>query len=287
MDEFDVHRPLLFGIAYRMLGSAMDAEDIVQEAYLRYRDVPPGTINAPKAYLSKVVTRLCLDQLKSASTQRETYIGPWLPEPVLTPDQPIERAIERESLSMAFLLMLDKLSPPERAVFVLREVFDYGYDEIAEAVGKSESACRQLLHRARLHLAEQPAYPPANVEQHQHVISEFIQAISLGDLPRLMQLFTDDALSWADSNGKARAGRRPVIGRDHVARYLLGLGRKIPPGFNLSIERVNGQPAIIMKDGDQTFGVLLFDVRGRHIQRVHYIANPDKLRLRMMPAKGV
>lgn len=283
MEQFDAHRPLLFGIAYRMLGSAMDAEDIVQEAYLRYREVPPGTINAPKAYLSKVVTRLCLDQLKSASAQRETYIGPWLPEPVLTPDQPMERAIERESLSMAFLLMLDKLSPPERAVFVLREVFDYGYDEIAEVVGKSESACRQLLHRARAHLAEQPAYPPVETETHQRVIGEFIQAISSGDLPRLMQLFTDDALSWADSNGKVQAGRRPVLGRDHVARFLLGLARKVPPGFNLSIERVNTQPAIVMKDGNQTFGVLLFDLRDGHIQRVHYVANPDKLRLMALP----
>lgn len=285
MEQFDTHRPLLFGIAYRMLGSAMDAEDIVQEAYLRYRDVPPGTIQTPKAYLSKVVTRLCLDQLKSASAQRETYIGPWLPEPVLTHDQPFERAIERESLSMAFLLMLDKLSPPERAVFVLREVFDYGYDEIAEVVGKSESACRQLLHRARVRLAEQqPAYPPADTQQHQHVISEFIQAITSGDLPRLMQLFTDDALSWADSNGKAQAGRRPVFGRDHVARYLLGLRNRLPAGFSVSIQEVNGQPALVMKDGDQMLGVMLFDLRGGQIQRAHYVANPDKLRLMALPA---
>jgi RNA polymerase sigma-70 factor (ECF subfamily) len=283
MEQFDAHRPLLFGIAYRMLGSAMDAEDIVQEAYLRYRDVPPGTIHAPKAYLSKVVTHLCLDQLKSASAQRESYIGTWLPEPVLTSDQPMERAIERESLSMAFLLMLDKLSPPERAVFVLREVFDYGYDEIAEVVGKSEAACRQLLHRARAHLAEQPAYPPADTQTHQQVIAEFIQAISSGDLPRLLQLFTDDALSWADSGGKAQAGRRPVIGRDPVARFLLGLGRKVPPGFGVSVEQVNGQPAIVMTQGDVVFGLILFDLRDSHIQRVHYVVNPDKLRLMTLP----
>ncbi len=195
VEEFETYRPLLFAIAYRMLGSAMAAEDVIQEAYLRYRSVPAETIVSLKAFLSTVVTRLCLNQLESARAQRETYIGPWLPEPLLTehdaPLTPTDQILLHESLSMAFLVLLEQLTPLERAVFLLREVFAYEYAEIVDIIGKDEAACRQLFSRAKKHIAEhRPRFKP-NREAHRQLLDQFLRAVDQGEMDGLMALTND------------------------------------------------------------------------------------------------
>src|SRR5436190_5861456 len=191
VEEFESLRSLMFAIAYRMLGSAMEAEDVVQEAYLRFRSVPPETIASPKAFLSTIVTRLCLNHLQTARARHETYIGPWLPEPVRTESDPYmmltDRTALHESISMAFLVLLEELTPLERAVFLLREVFEYEYTEIAEIVGKEETACRQLFSRAKKHIAtHRPRFKP-NREDHHKLLDQFIRAVGLGDMDGLMR----------------------------------------------------------------------------------------------------
>jgi RNA polymerase sigma-70 factor (ECF subfamily) len=192
--DFEAHRPLLFGIAYRMLGDRAAAEDIVQEAFLKTRDAP--ALDSPKAWLSTVVTRLCLDQLKSARARRESYVGPWLPEPLPTDDK-----IDRETISMAFLVLLETLSPVERAVFLLHEVFDYSHAEVADIVGKEEVAVRQILHRAKSHVvARRPRFSGSR-EQHQRLLMGFVQACTVGDVDGLKQLLADDVVSLSDGGG--------------------------------------------------------------------------------------
>ncbi|MFN8372791.1 MAG: RNA polymerase sigma-70 factor [Anaerolineae bacterium] len=280
MDTFENYRSLLFGIAYRMLGSVMEAEDMVQEAYLRYQATPPESIRAPKAFLATVVTRLCLDHLKSAQEKRTQYFGPWLPEPLLTDDgAPQQRTIERESLSMAFLVLLESLSPAERAVFLLHEVFDYDYDEIAPIVGKEEAACRQLLHRAKQHINEhRPRFQPT-AEEHREILGKFMMAVGSGDVQSLTSLLAEDVVSWGDGGGKAHAGPRPMVGRDVVAKLLIGLGKRIAnEGYTFLIEQINGQPALVYKRDGQAFGVVLLDIGDGKIHGIRSVINPDKLR---------
>ena len=276
MDEktFQSYRPLMFAIAYRMLGSAMEAEDILQEAYLRANVV--DEIQAPKAFLSTVVTRLCLDQLKSAQTQRETYLGPWLPEPITTPATPFDN--QYELISLAFLVLLESLTPVERAVFLLREVFDYPYDEIAQIVGKEEAACRQLFHRAKVHVhAHRPRFQ-ASPEEHQALLERFILAIAEGDLEGLTSLLAQDAELWSDGGGKASAAIRPVLGADHVARFLLGLLRRMPPDFRTEVHQINGSTAFVVWDETGApFSVLTLDTGDGLIHTFRMICNPDKL----------
>jgi RNA polymerase sigma-70 factor (ECF subfamily) len=278
-EQFERYRRLLFSIAYRMLGSAMEAEDIVQEAYLRYRDTPPENIQSPKAFLSTVVTRLCLDQLKSAQVQRETYIGPWLPEPVLTGEGAMLPSHDYDSISMAFLVLLESLTPVERAVFLLREVFDYDYAEIARMVGKEEAACRQLLSRARKHVAEHRPRFHSTPQEHQEMIGKFLLAVQAGDLDGLMNLLADDITWWSDGGGKVTAARRPLHGREQVARFVLGLRRLAPQGIRVEIAEINGRPAIVMRyaDGTPSF-VIVFAVANGKIHRAWAIGNPDKLK---------
>src|SRR3954466_16146302 len=204
--QFEAYRPLMFSIAYRMLGSVTEAEDIVQEAYLRYQATPTDEIVSHKAFLSTIVTRLCLNQLQSARAQREAYIGPWLPEPVLTGvDErfaPLQQAELHESLALAFLVLLEQLTPLERAVFLLREVFDYDYAEIAAIVGKAEAACRQLLRRAKQHIADhRPRFKPTP-EAHRQILTHFLQAVGSGELAGLLAMLADDVELWADGGGK-------------------------------------------------------------------------------------
>jgi len=276
---FNQYRVLLFSIAYRMLGSATDAEDIVQEAFLRWLQANDEEIQSPKAFLSTVVTRLCIDQLRSARAQRELYVGPWLPEPLLTDQRQdlTETAALAESLSFAFLVMLENLGPLERAVFLLREVFDYDYAEIAAIVGKSEANCRQVFHRAHQHLAQRRPRFEVSREQQERITSQFLHASLGGDMQGLLNLLAEDVVFAADSGGKAWAGLKPVHGADRVARGVLGGRRFLPVGIQGSIEEVNGQPAIVgYVDGRPTIVVLLYIEDGL-IRRVYQVVNPDKL----------
>src|SRR6266540_5730999 len=280
--QFETYRPLMFSIAYRMLGSATDAEDIVQEAYLRYQATPPDQIVSPKAFLSTVVTRLCLNQLRSARAQRESYLGPWLPEPVLTstdePFAPTQQAELHESLSLAFLVLLEQLTPLERAVFLLREVFDYQYAEIAAIVGKAEAACRQLFSRAKRHIAAgRPRFKPSP-EAHRQIFTQFLRAAEQGELDGLMQLLSDDVELWVDGGGKVRgAATRPLHGRAAVAQFVLATARRAPRGFRAEVADVNGEPALIVRAGGEVRLVLSIGVEEGRVCAIWVIRNPDKL----------
>jgi RNA polymerase sigma-70 factor (ECF subfamily) len=279
VETFEQQRPLLFGIAYRMLGSAMDAEDIVQEAYLRYVRAADGTVQHPKAYLAKIVTRLCLDQLKSAQAQRETYIGPWLPEPIMTEIAPDARPVEVETLSLAFLLLLETLSPAERAVFILREVFDYEYAEVANMLDRDEAACRQLLRRARVHMGEERQRFQTTPDHHMALLTRFVQAVSSGDIEALRQLLTDDVIAVSDGGGKAAAALRPLHGQAAVSAFVIGLAQRTTPLFQVEMATLNGTPAFLLKMGDRIDTALLLATTATGIARVLFVRNPDKLRL--------
>ncbi|HKV83999.1 MAG TPA: RNA polymerase sigma-70 factor [Ktedonobacterales bacterium] len=282
-ETFESYRAYLFSIAYRMLGSAMDAEDMVQETFLRYQAAMPETIVSLKAYLATILTRLCLDQLHLARRSRDTYLGPWLPEPVRTDEaivaaSPEERVEEYESLSLAFMMLLEELQPVERAVFLLREVFDYEYDEIATMLGKSEVACRQSFSRAKKHLADRRPRFPASVEAHRQMLTRFIQATQDGDLDGLVSMLAEDVTLWADGGGRVRgAATRPISGRLAVARFAVGSLRFLPPDYAVEVASVNGQPAIVIRVGGQPYLVLSVVAEGDRIQSVQVIANPAKL----------
>lgn len=283
---FEEHRNLLFSIAYRMLGSAMEAEDMVQETYLRFMGSDVESIRSPRSYLSTVITRLCLDYLKSAKTQREAYIGPWLPEPMLT-EGPLAPADEHtpdhlvsryEDISLAFLTMLENLSPVERAVFLLREVFDYDYDEIATVVEKSPANCRQLYSRARQHIESGKARfnpPPAKQEQ---MLAQFFSAIDSGDLDGLRSMLAKDVMLWSDGGGKIAAATRPLSGTEAIARFLIGINQKAPAGVTRTFNQINGAPAAIVWYEGQIRVVVTFSAEEDHILALRLIGNPDKLR---------
>ena len=280
VDAFAEQRTYLFSIAYRLLGTVGDAEDIVQEAFLRWQQGRQEEVRSSRAYLATVVVRLCMDELRSARAKREVYAGPWLPEPLVTTarDDLTDSLVLRESLSFAFLIMLEKLSPLERGVFVLREVFDYDYAEIASIVEKSEANCRQVFHRARQRLAEGEARFGTTREQQERVTQRFLEVTTSGDVQGFVQMLAEDVVSYADGGGRspvARA-RRPVRSRDHVSRGFFGNLRKYPPD-RAWIEEVNGQPAIIATLNGKPYGVLLLDVRQGLIQAIYLVANPDKL----------
>ena len=292
-DPFEEYRSLLFAVAYRMLGSAMEAEDIVQEAYLRYRATPPESIRALKSFLTTIVHHLCLDHLKSARAQRETYVGPWLPEPIITGDgasplSPLHQITDRESISMAFLVLLESLSPLERAVFLLREVFDYEYDEIAQITGRDEAACRQLFSRAKKHISDHRPRFPASPEAHAKMVNRFMEACTAGDLDGLTSLLAEDVTVWSDGGGKVQgAALHPIQGRDKVARGLLGILSRAPEGTTIEVIEANGLPALLVRIKGQIFGVLTLEVEGGFIRAIRNVANPDKLaHLNLPPTSG-
>lgn len=283
MESFETYRTYLFSIAYRMLGSAMDAEDMVQETYIRYQAAPPQTIHSLKAYLTTILTRLCMDQLDLARRKRELYVGPWLPEPILTETtdiaaDPEKRVETEESISLAFLVLLEQLQPFERAVFLLREVFEYEFAEIAAMLGKSEAACRRSFSRAKQHLRTHRPRFPASPQIHQQLLSGYFQAVRTGEMKALMNLLAEDVVLWTDGGGKARtAALRPITGRDAVARLSVGTQRFLPETHHAEIAEVNGQPAIIIHAEGRVFSVLTIEVEAEHIRTIHVIANPEKL----------
>jgi RNA polymerase sigma-70 factor (ECF subfamily) len=284
-EVYEELRPLMFAIAYRMVGSASDAEDIVQEAFLRYhRESDKGTaIESPKAYLSAVTTRLSIDHLRSARVRRERYFGTWLPEPVLTdPGADVAQHAETaDSLSMAFLVLLESLTPVERAVFLLREVFDYEYEEIAAVVGKSEENCRQIAVRARRQVeAKKPRFE-ASRKRREELARRFFDAVMNGDTTGLLDLLAADVVVYADGGGKGRAFPRPVHGRDRVARVLLGAadgGRRLGVmGMRAGV--INGQPGALFLDREgRPIAVVTVDIADDQVQTVRAISNPEKLR---------
>jgi len=279
-EVFNEHRSLLTSIAYRMLGSHADAEDAVQETFLRWQNAPDEDIQMAKAYLATIVTRLCIDQLKSARSRREVYVGPWLPEPILTSGQKqtasnVELA---ESLTMAFLVLLESLSPVERAAFLLHEVFDYDYKETAQIVGKTESNCRQMIHRAKTYIASRHHRFDPTREETERVTKEFLEATQNGDLSRLMKLFAGDAALLSDGGGKVRAALNPIHGADAIARFVIGVTKKnVPPDALHTPTEVNGQPAFVTWIGGQRASVTVLDIRDGLIRNVFIVLNPEKL----------
>jgi RNA polymerase sigma-70 factor (ECF subfamily) len=280
VEIYERYRPLLFSIAYRMLGSVSDSEDILQEAFVNWqRASAREEIHSPKSYLSALVTHLCIDQLRSAKVRREKYVGSWLPEPLLT-----ERGPEADdvlpldgSLSMAFLVLLESLSPVERAVFILREVFGYEYPEISHIVGKSEANCRQIARRARQSVAARRPRFESSPEQEERLASGFIAASTSGDMEELLALLSEDVILYSDGGGKARAPLRPIYGADKVVRFLIGVLSKEPPA-SIDLVRVNGGPAIVAYDPEgRPVGVVVLEISGGRIGAMYLVVNPEKL----------
>src|SRR5215469_7238218 len=278
MDDFENYRSYLFTVAYRMLGSTMDAEDMVQETYLRYQATPLETITSPKAFLTTIITRLCMDQLHLARRKREQYLGPWLPEPLITADAPElaqveERVDAYETISLAFMVLLEQLQPAERAVFLLREVFEYDYAEIAAFLGKSEIACRQWFSRAKKHLADhRPRFQAAPETQRQLLVS-FQRALQAGDMTAFMSMLAEDVTFWADGGGKVKGvATSQVSGRDAVVRFILERAHifreTLPANLRAELTEVNGQPALITRSGNKAVSLLTIDAEAGHIQAI-------------------
>ncbi len=279
-EDFERYRSLLFSIAYRMLSSATDAEDIVQEAYLRWREAPEAEVRSPKSYLSAVVTRLSIDRLRSARVQREEYVGPWLPEPLVSEGtEEVAYSIELdESLSMAFLVLLESLNPVERAVFLLREVFDYDYEEISRIVGKSEANCRQIARRARQSVAARRPRFERSPTQEVQLTEQFVEACMSGDMEGLVGLLSEDVTLWSDGGGRVAAAPYPIHGPESVARFLLGVLRTVPPGFSARPVRINGGPGVVGYVDGRPTSVVALDVADGRLRGVRIVVNPEKLR---------
>ncbi|MFE9110630.1 RNA polymerase sigma-70 factor [Streptomyces collinus] len=279
-EEFEVHRPRLFSLAYRLLGSAEEAEDAVQDVYLRYIGADRAGIEHPAAWLAKVVTNLCLNRLTSARARRERYVGTWLPEPVITSDGtlgPLESAEQRDAVSMAMLVLLERLTPTERAVYVLREAFGYGHREIAGVLDLSEANCRQLYRRAVRRVGEpQARFEPAS-ERQEELVSSFITAARDGDLAGLEKLLAADATWWSDGGGKVTAARWPIEGGAGIARFLAGGGPKFARGLDFVPAEVNGALGLASWAGDTLVGLSVIEVRDGLVTGVRAVVNPEKL----------
>ena len=274
-DAFGRHRSLLFTVAYEMLGSAADAEDVVQETWLRWADVDHAVVRDPRAYLVRIVTRQALNRLRSVARRREDYVGEWLPEPLLTSPDVAADVELAESVSIAMLTVLETLGPAERAVFVLREVFDTPYDEIAEAVGKSPAAVRQIAHRARDHVAARRPRMPVSTTEQQEAVDRFLAAVRHGDLQSLLDVLAPDVVIVADGGGLVAAARRPIEGAERVAGLLLKGLRSVD--FEAKAVWLNGSPAIRLDIGGQVDTAVSLAVENGRITRIYAIRNPHKL----------
>lgn len=280
LELFAGHRPRLLGIAYRMLGSASDAEDMLQETFIRWQQSAETAIQSPEAFLVTIITRLCLNHLQLARVKREEYFGPWLPEPIQTGSESDSYlALEMsDSVSMAFLFLLERLTPLERAVFLLREVFNYEYAEISKVVEESEANCRQILRRARQHVKqERPRFTPSH-QQQEEMIERFLAASARGDMDGLLALLSNDIVLYADGGGKSTAVPNPIYGAWNVVRFLMGARRKLMPGDLVRrCEQVNGAPAIVSYLHGRPYGVVSFHVLDGQIRDIYIVSNPDKL----------
>ncbi len=283
VNQFQEHRPLLFNIAYRMLGTAMEAEDMVQETYLRWREVEFSQVENPRAFLTTIVTRLAIDHLRSAQVRRETYPGPWLPEPVFTSSVagPDDTVAMKESLSIAYLLMLERLSPTQRAAFVLHDLFDYDYAEVAAILETSEANSRQLVSRARSKMAAEPQVPLLKAEEEEaELLQQFISASIQGDVEIILELLAPDVTLVADGGGKVPSAMAPLHGAEAVSRLMVGIGRMAAPGMYLRVLGLNGQNALAVYQPDGWLEMLYFPVvRDSRLQALYIMRNPDKLRL--------
>ncbi|WP_110781762.1 RNA polymerase sigma-70 factor [Mycolicibacterium parafortuitum] len=285
-ERFTHLRPLLFTIAYEILGSTTESDDVLQESYLRWAEVDLASVTDTKAYLAQLVTRQSLNALRAQSRRREDYVGPWLPEPLLTQQDPSADVVLAESVSMAMLVVLETLSPDERAVFVLREVFGFGHTEIAEALGKSAAAVRQMAHRAREHVqSRRKRYEPVDPKVSSEITMKFFAAAATGDMDGLLEMLAPDVVWTADSDGKVSAARRPVEGADKVARLILGFVRlaggegRVEPAF------YNSAPALVLYTGDVLEGVVTFEVADGRITNFYAMRNPEKLTGVMVPRR--
>ncbi len=283
-ERFTLLRPLLFTIAYEILGTATESDDVLQESYLRWADVDLDTVRDTKAFLAQLVTRQALNSLRAQSRRREEYVGPWLPEPLLLAPgdagDPSADVVLAESVSMAMLVVLETLTPDERAVFVLREVFGFSHDEIASAIGKSTSAVRQMAHRAREHVqSRRKRFEPVDLAESTRITEQFLTAAATGDMDGLLALLAPDAVYTADSGGKASAARRPVVGAQKVATMLVGLfraGERVP-GLSFEMIACNGEPAVMIRSDAGMEGVFTVEVIDGKITHFYAMRNPDKL----------
>jgi len=273
---FEEHRQRLFSLAYRMLGSAVDAEDVVQAAWLKLSGV--SDVRDEAALLTTITTRLCLDELRSARRAREAYVGPWLPEPVLSSDLgPLETAEQRESVSLGAVVLLERLNPAERAVCVLRDAFGYPYAEIARVLDRTEAGCRQLHRRARQRLADETVRFDVATEDHRALTEQLFTAAALGDLAGLESMLADEVILVSDGGGKVQAARRPVRGASDVARFLIGIAAKLEPGLEIAAVEVNGVPSLLLLRDGAVHSVSQVLRSGGRVHRVLIVMAPDKL----------
>jgi RNA polymerase sigma-70 factor (ECF subfamily) len=276
-EAFVAHRNLLFTVAYEMLGSAADAEDVLQETWLRWAGVDLAPVRDQRAYLVRITTRQALTRLRTLGRRKESYVGPWLPEPLLTAPDVAEDVELADSVSMAMLLVLETLTPLERAVFVLREVFDLGYDEIAEAVDKNAAAVRQIAHRARAHVAERRPRDVVSPSATRAALQAFQNAVETGDLQGLLDILAPDVVALNDGGGVKQAVPRPIVGADKVARlYAAGLN-KVGGAISVEPVQVNGGPALIVRLNGEIDGVMAVRVEGGYVTGLYYVRNPEKL----------
>ena len=275
--DFEEQRPTLQRLAYRMLGSLTDADDVLQEAYLRWSRDERGNVEHPRAYLSALVTRLCIDRRRTIDARKETYIGPWLPEPIVEKAAPEAQLEAAEAVSLALLVVLESLSPTERAAYLLRQVFDYEYAEIARILGQSEANCRQLVSRAEKRIAERRPRFESTPEETSQITEAFLHSCVTGDLAGLTQLLATDAIMYSDGGGKVLAARAPVYGADRVARFFIGLMKKAPPGLEFRRVSVNGGPGLMVVHAGEILHVLTLDIFDGKIAHCYIIRNPDKL----------
>jgi RNA polymerase sigma-70 factor (TIGR02957 family) len=287
---FEQHRDLLMAVAYRILGQVADAEDVVQEAWIRWANADTSEVSAPRAFLVRVATRLSIDRLRRVKARRESYVGPWLPEPLLTGGDVAEHAALADSISMAMLVVFETLSPLERAVFVLREAFAMPYAEIAEVLGRSEPAVRQISRRAREHVREGRPRFDTDQEERRRVTERFLEAAAGGDPDALMEVLAPGVTLVADGGGRARAPRRPVRGAEKVARFLAAISapEKMAqflssvsagplPGMDVRLAQVNGGPGILATAGETPVATIVLDVADGLVQTIHMVANPEKM----------
>jgi RNA polymerase sigma-70 factor (ECF subfamily) len=278
--EFEQHRPGLERLAYRMLSSLSDAEDVVQEAYLRWQRADRAAVKSARAYLYSVVTHLCIDQRRTVEARKESYVGPWLPEPLVEPAaaDPADKMETVESVSLALLIVLESLSPVERAAYLLRRVFDYDYGEVAAILDKSEPNCRQLVSRAEEHIRQRrPRFDPVPGEA-ERLTGEFLQACASGDLAGLVKLLAADAVLYSDGGGKVAAARVPIRGAERIARFLLGVTKKAPADLAIRHVRVNGRPGVVVLAAGHVEQVITLEVADGQITTFFAVRNPDKLR---------